>query len=268
MAKIVRKLQKLFASTGSAIGQFGSAQEGTKVLSTDLDTLQALNTRFLNGWNDATISGEKLPTLEEMNCLGYIFSQQIAYLLQEGIPEYLSTKEYHQNSFVKKAGTNEIYSSLTNTNTGNALTDTTKWQRLGNNPNFSAKLSANQVPTINTITKVQFDTENYDTGGYYDPTTNYRFTPLRAGKYLVNSLLNFVSDTSFEAELVIYKNGTQIQRVRHEISVSGQITLNISRIVQLNGTTDYIEIFALISAGTTFSFDDNQSEFSAFKLID
>lgn len=134
MSKINRKLQKLFASTGSAVGQFGSAQLGTKQLSLDLDTLQALTTRFLNGWNDAVISGEKLPPLEEMNCLGYIFSQQIAYILQEGIPEYLSTKEYHQNSMVKKAGTNEIYSSKINTNIGNALPsqiDDANWQYLG-----------------------------------------------------------------------------------------------------------------------------------------
>jgi hypothetical protein len=133
MAKILRKLQKLFASNGTLAGVFGSGQLGTKVKSTNLDTLQGLSA-WLNGWASSVLSGEKLPPLEEFNCMGYVFSQQIAYLLQEGVAEYLSTKEYHQNSIVKKAGTNELYSSLINTNTGNALpsqVSDANWQYLG-----------------------------------------------------------------------------------------------------------------------------------------
>jgi hypothetical protein len=36
-----------------------------------------------------------------------------------------------------------------------------------------------------SVTKVQIDTEVFDTDRYYDNTTNYRFTPLVAGKYFV-----------------------------------------------------------------------------------
>jgi len=134
MARITRKNQKIFAGSASNNGQFGSAQAGTKVLSSDLDTLQAL-TAFVNGWNDATISSQKLPTLEEMQALHYITTTQLAYLFQEGIPEYNAATEYHQYSIVKKPSTYEIYGSKTNTNTGNALpsaTDNTDWQYLGN----------------------------------------------------------------------------------------------------------------------------------------
>lgn len=129
MTKILRKLQKLFG-TGGDVGQYGSGQLGTKVTDTDLDVLQAL-TAWINGWADAVISGEKLPPLEEMNCLAYVFSQQLGYLFQEGIPEYLSTKEYHVNSVVKKAGTNELYSSKITPNLGQTLVDGANWQLLG-----------------------------------------------------------------------------------------------------------------------------------------
>jgi hypothetical protein len=91
-------------------------------------------TAFDNGWNDAVISAQKLPPLEEFQALDHIATRQLAYLFQEGIPEYSASCEYHQNSIVKKAGTYELYGSLINTNTGNALpaaVDDTNWKYLG-----------------------------------------------------------------------------------------------------------------------------------------
>lgn len=131
MARIARKHQKIFALGATNNGQFGSAQIATFVQSADLDVLQALPA-FNNGWVDAIVSGEKLPTLEEMQALDYINTSQIAYLFQEGIPEYLAATTYYTNSVVKKAGTYELYGSITNNNTGNALSDPTKWQKLSN----------------------------------------------------------------------------------------------------------------------------------------
>lgn len=138
MAKITRSHQKIFCENNSAnIGQFGSAQAGTKVTSNDPAILQNL-AAFQNGWSSATISGQKLPTLEEFNGLTYLTTRQIAYNLQEGIPEYSTDTEYHQNSIVKKVGTYELYGSITNNNQGNALTDATNWQ-------FLTDLSAKQA---------------------------------------------------------------------------------------------------------------------------
>jgi hypothetical protein len=45
-----------------------------------------------------------------------------------------------------------------------------------NTPAFQAYLSANQTMADNTWTKIQFDTEDFDTDSAYDPSTNYRFT--------------------------------------------------------------------------------------------
>jgi hypothetical protein len=52
-----------------------------------------------------------------------------------------------------------------------------------NYPAFEAYLSANQNLTDNVNTKIQFDTELFDTDSCYDNVTNYRFTPNVAGKY-------------------------------------------------------------------------------------
>lgn len=56
MAKIEIKKQKQFAVNNSGqIGQFGSAQAGTKVTSIDPDVLQNLSA-FEDGWSAATLS--------------------------------------------------------------------------------------------------------------------------------------------------------------------------------------------------------------------
>lgn len=138
MARLDRKNQKVFAGGAANNGQFGSAQAGTKILSTDLDVLQAL-AAWDSGWNDATISSAKLPTLEEMQALHFITTRQIAYLFQEGIPEYSSAAIYYQKSIVRKSGTYELYGSKTDDNTGNALpsqTDNTDWLYLGDMANL------------------------------------------------------------------------------------------------------------------------------------
>lgn len=126
MAKIARKTQKIFAGGASNNGQFGSAQVGTKVLSNDPTILQSLSA-FTTGWLSATISAENLPPLEEFQALDYLNTYQLSYLFQEGIPEWDSGTTYFINSIVKKSGTVQLYGSITDNNTGNALTDPTNW---------------------------------------------------------------------------------------------------------------------------------------------
>lgn len=126
MSKLTRKLLKVFASNSAQNGQFGSAAAGTKVLTNDIDTIQALPA-WVNGWNDATIGATKLPTLEEMQALQYVTSYSVAYILQNGIPEYQAATDYYINQIVRKVDSTEIYRSVVNNNVGNALTDATKW---------------------------------------------------------------------------------------------------------------------------------------------
>ena len=55
----------------------------------------------------------------------------------------------------------------------------------GSTPAFYAYMSANQTVTNNVNTKAQVNTEVLDTDGCYDNSSNYRFTPTTAGKYVV-----------------------------------------------------------------------------------
>lgn len=158
MAILARKTQKIFASSntgGTDFGNvtFGSNQAGTPAASNDVAVLQSL-AAYTVGWEDATLSGENLPVLGEDQALHYIETYQIAYLFQEGIAEYDAGTEYRINSVVKKAGTVDIYKSLTDANTGNALTDGTKWSLCGNLssiPTSPALLISNNLSDLNSV---------------------------------------------------------------------------------------------------------------------
>jgi len=136
MAKITGFLQKVFGQDATNIGQIGSAALGTKVLTTDPETIQSL-TAFTNGISDVTISSKRIIPQEEFMALHYLHTLQNAYAQQEGIQEYNVDVTYFENSVVKKSGTYELYGSLVDDNVGNALTDGTKWLFLTNLSNES-----------------------------------------------------------------------------------------------------------------------------------
>lgn len=138
MPKITRKQQKVFAVNASNNGVFGSLQANDPVYSQDPDAIQG-RTAYSNGWNDATYSAEQLPPLEEFQALQYLFSRQIAYLMQEGVPEWNSATTYYKGALVKAVqqdGSFILYASLVDDNTGNAVTDTTKWVITNTSTNF------------------------------------------------------------------------------------------------------------------------------------
>ena len=144
-----------------------------------------------------------------------------------------------------------------------------------NYPAFFAELSANQTGlTDNVYTKAQCDTEILNTDGYYDNSTNYRFTPLVAGKYYVYGQVT--GDTgnsnlvSFDSAL--YKNGSLLQN-SYSISANNYAATqaqSIQSIVDMNGTTDYLELFGRVNvlSGTTIVFfGGNQStSFGAYRI--
>lgn len=129
MAKLPRKTQKIFASGASNNGVFGSAADNTKILSNDLATIQS-KAAYESGWDTAVIGDKKFPPLEEFQSLQYMWSTQLAYMFENGIPEYDAGTTYYVYSIVRKTGTYELYGSKTNNNLGNDLTDDTEWEFL------------------------------------------------------------------------------------------------------------------------------------------
>jgi len=138
-----------------------------------------------------------------------------------------------------------------------------------NTPSFGAYMSASQTIANATATKVNFDTEFFDTDSAYN-TTNKRFTVPsdKAGKYVIIGKVRMATGNDFEAFIVdIYKNGSIYSRgfARHFF----YDTLEVVAIVDLVAT-DFIEIFVTQEAGGTEDLASSAfsgSQFFGFKLI-
>jgi len=119
-------------------------------------------------------------------------------------------------------------------------------------PTFSARNSSNQSISSATFTKVTLDTKDFD------PNTNFAsstFTPTIAGYYQINCTIRFNGVAITGAIIAIYKNGSAFTRVAEtNSSIGTDFTLSGSAIVYCNGSTDYIEMYGIIT-GTSPDFN-------------
>lgn len=118
-----------------------------------------------------------------------------------------------------------------------------------NMPAFSYYQSAAQTLANSTATKITFTTSEFDTtGGMY---ASSRFTPTVSGYYQVSAGVAMGAAAS-PMTIYIYKNGSIYKQINN--SISSAISSGFgSALVQLNGSTDYIEIYAYITIGQVLS---------------
>ena len=142
-----------------------------------------------------------------------------------------------------------------------------------NTPAFLANLGSDQTISASTVTKVQIGTEVYDTDGNYDNSTNYRFTPTTAGKYFVYGAIyhNWGTNWGSIQRIYIYKNGSNIAHWdnNQNTNSSGQYgTLYIATTVDMNGSSDYLELFGFSNAtAPQFDLGLSKTYFGAYKLL-
>ena len=142
-----------------------------------------------------------------------------------------------------------------------------------NTPMFSAYLSADQ--TASGSTKVEFDTESFDTDDAFDNSTNYRFTipSDKAGKYFISfdiHVANSATDaTSMNAYL--YKNGSLYKQVNFHGSTNSILRSHLNLVCLDDASVgDYYEVFVALGGtnpiieGGTGTFG---SSFMAYKLL-
>ena len=150
-----------------------------------------------------------------------------------------------------------------------------------NTPAFLAYRTTAQSLSPNTDTKVQWNTELFDTGNCYDNSTNFRFTPTTSGKYLVTHCLTVNNSSGVNVDAIfveIFKNGSNAHPSITRQGINSTTTANdfnelsfcVTKIFELNGTSDYVEAF-VHAAGTNLQTDGASNEvgfFQAFKLIE
>ena len=136
---------------------------------------------------------------------------------------------------------------------------------------FSAYRNTTQSISSATFTKVQHNTEVFDTGGEFDNATNYRFTPTKAGKYLVVAYGKCLVGSIHIVINSIYVNGTRTyDSIVQGSNPSSTIGTPAVAVVDMNGSTDYVEHYFYQNSGTSSNLQTGPvgCNFSAMYLGD
>jgi len=83
-----------------------------------------------------------------------------------------------------------------------------------NTPAFAVKLSGDQTISSDTVTKITFDSEIYDTDNAF-ASNKFTVPSGKAGKYFINLQSKYHVTTDYRAVAsYIYKNGSSIEQIR------------------------------------------------------
>lgn len=209
MAKLTRVFNKIFGSNADSteVGKFGSLAAGSPVTTNDPALIQSLS-NWLDGWF-AAVTGENSPAIEDMNAVHFLFSRQLSYLFQAGIPEWDTSTTYYIGSMVNSSGF--IYVSVADDNTGNAVTDNTKWRLFGSA--FSQKSADYTLTVADDV--VEFDAtgaERTATLPAANAAKGKRFTIVKtdtsANAVIITDGTLVYNLTSQYDAITVYSNGT------------------------------------------------------------
>ena len=183
---------------------------------------------------------------------------------------------------IQDADGNNIINESGNTITVGASGDTTNvigtlnkdGVAVENTPSFYAYLSANQSISSATTTKIQINTEIFDTDNTYDNSTNYRFTVPsgKGGKYLISYGIGAGADSHTNLYRIftqLYKNGSNsnllasVADPRNNYGFAFSVVA--SGVVDLSAG-DYIEVYAYNSSGNTAGLNLDRTYFSGFRI--
>jgi hypothetical protein len=108
-------------------------------------------------------------------------------------------------------------------------------------PLFSVdKNGTDQTVTASTFVKLTWPHTLFDTTGDF---ASDRYTPTIPGKYLFTAQANCTDATS-GCSIWIYKNGSALLTgYQGNATTSAGGNINISNIVSMNGSTDYVEVY-------------------------
>ena len=160
--------------------------------------------------------------------------------------------------------------TITNSGTATGFGGTTA-------PYVSVYRNGDQNLTDATHTKIEFNSEIVDSANAFDSSTNYRFTPQTSGYYFVSLNVGTGAQSDNATDKIIasiYKNGSSASgavatRDWDTVGINYNDQVNTSTVVQLNGSSDYIEGWAYIdSTSGTPRVESGQASMHIFKMTE
>ncbi len=146
-----------------------------------------------------------------------------------------------------------------------------------NSPIFRAQMSgSDQTVSDDADTKLIFNNEIFDIGGQYDSSTNYRFTPTSAGKYIIGATAFYYNTATniYRVAFQLYKNGSSFLNLFSIGSSDNSLNIGYGTvantvIVDANGTGDYFELYGKLrfASGTGQFNTGSATSFYGAKLM-
>ena len=132
---------------------------------------------------------------------------------------------------------------------GTILTTATAGVPIGG-PAFSASPNASVSVANVTFTKLNFQVEEFDTNSNFSSS---RFTPTVAGYYQINGMVSISGSNPTSGIMLVslYKNGVRFLDGNQIPFALNAPKILLSTLVYLNGSSDYVELYAYQSSGST-----------------
>ena len=139
-----------------------------------------------------------------------------------------------------------------------------------NAPMFRVFRSTSQSVVNSTYTKIEYDSESYDTDAAFDSSTNYRFTAPSAGKYYFLSQLQYTATTDGgQLRAQFYVNGSAFHaslRMQHTSPNTSDNFMIMADVLSLSAS-DYVEVYGYQGEGGSRNFESYKNYFLGYKLI-
>jgi hypothetical protein len=138
---------------------------------------------------------------------------------------------------------------------------------MANTPAFRAVNSSNQTVSTATWTKINFDTVEFSTGTY--DTSNSRWTPGIAGKYLIHyhMLIGTMSDSNtLLGRIALSGSGTNVFLGKNMLSAADSHFFMATAFMTLTAT-DYVEAQGWQNGGSNKDTNKDYGVFYAHRII-
>lgn len=124
---------------------------------------------------------------------------------------------------------------------------------LADSPAFSATKSSDQTYSSANDFLITWQVEDFDTTGDFSSS---RFTPSVAGKYFVGMTLDCINTSGVGCIPTIFKNGAFYQNGNY-FDTTAETIKSVYAIVDMNGSTDYVEAYVGAISGTGTVYQEN-----------
>jgi hypothetical protein len=169
-----------------------------------------------------------------------------------------------------RSGTATMTIGSTNTTTIALKSGATLTNFPANTPMFRVFRSSDQSVANSTYTKIQYNSESYDTDAAFDSSTNYRFTAPSAGKYYFLAQLQYTATTDGgQLRAQFYVNGSAFNanlRMQHTSPNTSDNFVVMADVLSLSAS-DYVEVFGYQSESGSRNFESYKNYFLGYKLI-